>query len=143
MSASLPPNARRRHWGGPSAIVTRVAQELRCRVSTAGQKLWGFARLNEQVAAIVRAFKRAGHHAALDRWMREIDEARADTPAPVLAPQLQLVAAEADAAEDVADKRYDLAVSRAAAEAEVRALDRELAAKTAYRRALIAKWSLA
>jgi hypothetical protein len=142
MSSSLPLKARRHHWGGPSALVTRVAQELRCRVSTAGQKLWGFAKLNDQVAAIVRAFKAAGQPEALERWLRPIREAEADAPPPVLAPPLQLAAAEADAAEDVADKGYDLHGTRDAAAAEVRALDRELLAKAAYRRALVAKWSL-
>lgn len=139
---SMPPKPRRSHWGNPSALVAHVARALRCRVSTAGQKLYGLAKLNDQVAAIVRAFKGAGHHEALERWMRPIREAETDAPVPVLAPPLQLAAAEADAAEDVADKHYDLHATRDAAVTEVRALDRELLAKAAYRRALVAKWEL-
>jgi len=82
MTTILPPSRRVHHYGGPEAIVNRLARRLGYTPGTVGQKLWGHHNLRDQVLAIIAECRRADQEQLLYRWIKPILDCYASTEAP-------------------------------------------------------------
>lgn len=132
----LPASPRRSHQGGERAVPERVAKVLGWRRKRAEAALWGFQNYAVICARIIETLRAVGAVETYTKFTAPLQAALAGAPAPVLTPRLELEAREADAAEDVAEKRYDLSHARETRLALLKALDKEIYAKCAERDAL-------
>lgn len=142
MTATLQSVTSRSHRGGERALPERLAKQLGRRRKWVEGALWGPFNYATTCARLIDALRAAGAVDSLARFVAPI-RAALDGHRPCrLTGGLELAATEADAAESVAEKRYDLTHTRETKENLLKALEREIYLRCQERDALRAELGL-
>lgn len=142
MTLRMRPARQPLHYVPCDTVAARVAREQGVRPGTVEQWMRGRRPVQLMCAAIVRVMVALGQRQRVGRFLAPIEAAEAGLTAPRLTPALELEAQQADVAEDLREKAFNLRPSRETALPFLRAIDTERAQQLALRQALVTEYEL-